>query len=66
MAFDTVNRNTLWTVLRKFGCPLKFTTLIQLFHNDMMGEVVSDWEPSEKFNISNGNKARLCPHSVAI
>ena len=51
-----VNRNALWTIFRKFGFPLKFTTLIQLFHNDMMGEVLSDGESSEKYNISNGIK----------
>ena len=55
-AFDTVNREALWTILRKLGCPAKFTTLIRLFHDDMTGEVLSDGESSESFSISNGVK----------
>ena len=65
-ALDKVNRNTLWTIFRRPGYPLKITKLIQLFHNDMRGEVLSDWEPSEKFNISNGWKTRLHPCSSII
>ena len=53
-AFDTVNREAMWIIFRKLDCPLKFTTLTRLFHDDMTGEVFSDDEPSQKFNISNG------------
>jgi hypothetical protein len=55
-AFDTVNREALWVILRKLGCPEKFTTLIKLFHDEMTGEVLSEGEPSERFSISNGVK----------
>ena len=55
-ALDTVNREALWAILRKLGCPAKFTTLIRLLHDDMTGEVLSDREPSERFDISNGAK----------
>ena len=55
-AFDTVNREALWAILRKLGCPAKFTTLTILLHDDMTGEVLSDEEPSERFDISNGVK----------
>ena len=55
-AFDTVNREALWVILNKLGCPAKFTKLIQLFHDDMTGEVLSGGEPSDSFSISNGVK----------
>jgi hypothetical protein len=55
-AFDTVNREALWVILRKLGCPEKFTSLIRLFHDDMTGEVLSDGELSENFKISYGVK----------
>jgi len=55
-AFDTVNRDALWVILSKLGCPAKFTKLIQLFHVDMTGEVLSGGEPSDRFSISNGVK----------
>ena len=55
-AFDTVNREVLWVILGKLGCPTKFTTLIRLPHDDMTGEVLLDGESSERFDISNGVK----------
>uniref|UniRef100_A0A5F8GML3 Reverse transcriptase domain-containing protein n=1 Tax=Monodelphis domestica TaxID=13616 RepID=A0A5F8GML3_MONDO len=55
-AFDTVNRDALWVILSKLGCPAKFVKLIQLFHVDMTGEVLSGGETSDRFNISNGVK----------
>ena len=30
-AFDTVDRSTLWTLLRRYGCPETFVKLIQEF-----------------------------------
>ena len=44
-AFDTVNREALWAILRKLSYPAKFTTLIRLLHDDMTGEELSDREP---------------------
>ena len=55
-AFDTVNREALWVILGKLGCPAKFVKLIQLFHDNMTGEVLVDGEPSERFGISSGVK----------
>uniref|UniRef100_A0A5F8GN97 RNA-directed DNA polymerase n=1 Tax=Monodelphis domestica TaxID=13616 RepID=A0A5F8GN97_MONDO len=55
-AFDTVNRDALWVIFSKLGCPAKFVKLIQLFHVDMTGEVLSGGETSDCFNISNGMK----------
>ena len=34
-AFDAVNRDLLWNILRKFGCPPTFIALLQQFHTDM-------------------------------
>ena len=54
--FDTVNREALWSVLLKLGCPRKFTTLIRLFHDNMTGQVLLNGEHSNTFAISNGVK----------
>uniref|UniRef100_A0A5F8GYV1 Reverse transcriptase domain-containing protein n=1 Tax=Monodelphis domestica TaxID=13616 RepID=A0A5F8GYV1_MONDO len=51
--FHTVNRDALWVILNKLSCPAKFVKLIQLFHVDMTGEVLSGGETSDHFNISN-------------
>ena len=33
-AFDTVNREVVWVILYKLGCPTKFVNLIRQFHDD--------------------------------
>src|SRR3989442_15619795 len=53
-AFDTVNRDGLWTVLRRFGCTERFTRILQSLHNGMLGRVRVDGVLSEAFPISNG------------
>ena len=55
-AFDTVNREALWIILSKLGCPDKFVNLIRQFHDNMTGQVLSNGEVSEPFNITNGVK----------
>ena len=40
MAFDTVNRDLLWNILRKFGCPPTFIAILQQFHTSMCDQVV--------------------------
>ena len=55
-AFDTVNRETLWVILSKLGCPTKVVNLIRKLHDGMTGQVLSCGEASEPFSISNGVK----------
>ncbi|KAK2178235.1 hypothetical protein NP493_552g01041 [Ridgeia piscesae] len=38
-AFDTVGRTGLWQLLRKYGCPEKFTPVIEALHTGMMANV---------------------------
>ena len=40
----------------KLGCPKRFTKLIRLFHDDMTGQVLSNGDFTDSFNISNGVK----------
>ena len=41
-AFDTINREALWVILSKLGCPNKFVNPIRRFHDGMTGQVLSD------------------------
>ena len=59
-AFDFVNRVALWIVLRKFGCPDKFVSIIQSFHDGMMAGVMESRESSEPFPVTNGTKQGGC------
>ena len=55
-AFDTVNREGLWKILRKFGCPEKMISLIASFHNGMQARVQENGETSDSFPVMNGVK----------
>ena len=55
-AFDTFGRTELWQLLRKYGCPEKFTTIIEALHTEMIANVSVGGEVSESFGVTNGVK----------
>ena len=55
-AFNAVGRTGLWQLLRKYGCPEKFTTMIEALHTGMMANVSVGWKVSESFCVTNGVK----------
>ena len=67
-AFDTVNREALWTILPKLGCPYKFTSLVRLFCDNMSGQILCSGDCANSFNISNGVKQGcvLAPVSCSL
>ena len=52
-AFDTINREALWDVLARYGCPPTFIQITRLFHDDMTGQALYNGEQSDPFTISN-------------
>ena len=55
-AFDIVGKTGLWQLLRKYGCPEKFITMIEALHTGMMENVSVGREVSESFSVTNGAK----------
>ena len=55
-AFDTVSREGLWKIMRKFGCPPKFITIVRQFHDGMMAKVTENGDESIAFPVTNGVK----------
>ena len=55
-AFDTVNREALWKVLRKLGIPENMLNVICSFHDGMQASVRVGGESSSSFNVTNGTK----------
>ena len=55
-AFDSVHRETLWSILRKYGCPEKFVGMIRLLHDNMNAVVHHDGESTEAFEVNVGVK----------
>ena len=50
-AFDTVRRSGLWQLLRKYGCPEKFSGMIESLHTGMMAKVKEAGELSDSFPV---------------
>ena len=55
-AFDTVNRELLWQILRKFGCPPAFLTILQEFLNGMQAKVTVAGREANLFDVLVGVK----------
>ena len=56
MAFDSVDRPTLWEVLSKIGCPEKYIKIVRLLHDNMSASVLIDGEGTESFEVKTGVK----------
>lgn len=55
-AFDTVNREMLWRVMEKFGCPNSFIAITRAFHDGMKASVVIGGEETPTFDVELGVK----------
>ncbi|BHF69943.1 hypothetical protein SprV_0301299000 [Sparganum proliferum] len=55
-AFDTVNREGLWKIIQKFGCPERFIGTMRPLHDGMMARVTDNGAVSEAFAVTNGVK----------
>ena len=56
-AFDTVNREGLWAILSKIGCPDKFVNIIRSFHDGMLAHVIDGgYIISAAFSVTSGTK----------
>nr|VZI17359.1 unnamed protein product [Spirometra erinaceieuropaei] len=55
-ASDTVNREGLWKIMQKFGCPERFTQMVRQLHDGMMARVTENGAISEAFAVTNGVK----------
>ena len=52
-AFDSVSRDGLWRVMRKTGCPDKFTTVVRKCHDSTLARVQGNGETSEPLPVTN-------------
>ncbi|BHF71008.1 hypothetical protein SprV_0401406200 [Sparganum proliferum] len=52
--FDTVNREGLWKIMQKFGCPERFIEMVRQLHDGMMARVTDNGAVSEAFTVTNG------------
>ena len=55
-AFDTVNRNALWKILAKIGCPPMFVRMVKELHRNMKARVNFNGQLSDELAVENGVK----------
>ena len=60
-AFDKVNREGLWKIMAKFGCPTKFIAMVRQFHDGMLARVQNVGEFYDPFPVTNGVKQGCVP-----
>lgn len=53
-AFDSIKRSCIWSILRAYGLPSKFITLIQAFYNNYECCVLHNGQQSEWFSVTSG------------
>nr|VZH94121.1 unnamed protein product [Spirometra erinaceieuropaei] len=53
-AFDTVNRDGLWKIMQKFGCPERFTQMVRQLNDGMMARVMGNGDVSEALAVTFG------------
>ena len=53
-AFDTVNRDLLWKIMKRFGCPSKFVAVVRSFHTDKKASVVVGGGETDPFGLEVG------------
>ncbi|BHF85383.1 hypothetical protein SprV_1002854700 [Sparganum proliferum] len=52
-AFDTVNREGLWKIMQKFGCPERFIEMGRQLHDGMVARVTDNGAVSEAFAVTH-------------
>ena len=67
-AFDSVNREGLWILLEKLGCPANFLNILREFHDGMCARVIDKGSVSDPFPVGNGVKqgCTMAPTLFAI
>ncbi|BHF65723.1 hypothetical protein SprV_0200873600 [Sparganum proliferum] len=55
-AFETLNREGLWKIMQKFGCPERFIEMVRQLHDGIMARVTDNGAVSGAFTVTNGVK----------
>ena len=53
-AFDSIDRNTLWKILRHYGVPEKIIKMIQVFYVGFQANVLHEGDMTEAFEMTTG------------
>ena len=65
-AFDSLDRETLWKLLRHYGVPMKLVNMIKNSYEGMSCRVIHDGQLTENFEIRTGVRQGCCHHSFSF
>ena len=66
-AFDTVSRQKLWQVLKKYGYTEKFVSLIEALHTGMRANVAMSGSVSKDFSVyKQRGETRVCADTYTL
>ena len=65
-AFDSIDRDTLWKLLRHYGIPPKIVTLIQKMYDGISCKVLNEGRLTHSFEIKTGMSAFTVPPFLFI
>ena len=67
-AFDTVNRDLLYKLLGRFGCPPKFIRMIKKLYSNVHARLIVGGELTDPFEYNSGVKqgCKLAPTLYGI
>ena len=59
-AFDSIHRNSLWTIMRKYGVPQKLIRMVKTLYEDFQCSVIDEHETTDWFPVMTGVKQGCC------
>ncbi|VDO89804.1 unnamed protein product [Schistosoma margrebowiei] len=65
-AFDSVDRTTLWKLLRHYGVPQKIVNIIQISYDGLHCKIVHEGQLTKSFEIKNRCQERLFTFTLSL
>ena len=59
-AFDSVHRDSLWIIMKKYGIPQKLIKMVQTMYKDFQCAVIDENETTDFFPVTTGVKQGCC------
>lgn len=59
-AFDSVHRDSLWVIMKKYGIPRKLIRMVKALYEDFQCSVIKDNEITTPFPVMTGVKRGCC------
>ncbi|XP_062612120.1 uncharacterized protein LOC134273919 [Saccostrea cucullata] len=55
-AFDSVHKDSIWVIMKKYGIPRKLITMVKALHDNFQCSVIDDNETTDPFPVVTGVK----------